>query len=64
MLCPKCNKEMKVMALLDITILNDGSEHSEALGRCEDCDFDAFWEIVTDVDGNTEEINFRRYFFG
>ena len=62
--CPKCGKEMKVMALLDITILNDGSEDSEVLGRCEDCDFDATWEIVIDMDNHIEEFNLRRYFFG
>lgn len=64
MLCPKCKKEMKVMTLLDFMILNDGSECTEVLGRCEDCDFDATWETVTDVSGHTEEFNFERYFFG
>ena len=64
MLCPKCGEEMKVMTLLDFTILNDGSEDSEVLGRCEECDFDATWEIVIDMDDNIEEINFKRYFFG
>lgn len=64
MLCPKCKKEMKVMALLDIMILQDGSEHTEVLGRCEDCDLDATWEIVIDMNGNTEEFNFQQYFFG
>ena len=64
MLCLKCGKEMKVMALLDLAILNDGSELSEFLGRCEDCDFDATWETVIDVDGHIEEMNLERYFFG
>lgn len=64
MLCPKCGKEMKIMALLDLIFLNDGSENTEVLGRCEDCDFDATWEIVTDMDGNVEEFNLERYFFG
>ena len=64
MFCPKCEKEMKVMSLLDFMILQDGSECEEVLGRCEDCDFDATWETVTDTDGNTEEFNFERYFFG
>ena len=64
MLCPKCNKEMKVMHLLDFMILQDSSECEEVLGRCEDCDFDATWEIVTDMDGRVEEFNFERYFFG
>lgn len=64
MLCPKCGKEMKVMALLDIIILNDGSEHTEVLGRCEDCDFDATWEIQTLPSGKVYECNLQRYFFG
>jgi hypothetical protein len=64
MLCPKCNKEMKIMTLLDLMILQDGSECSEVLGRCEDCDFDATWETVTDMNGRIEEFNFERYFFG
>lgn len=64
MLCPKCNKEMKIMSLLDITFLQDGSEDTEVLGRCEDCDFDATWEIVIDMDNHIEEFNFERYFFG
>ena len=64
MLCPKCNKEMKVTTLLDFMILADKSEDREVIGRCEDCDFDATWVIVTDVDGNTKEYNLERYFFG
>ena len=64
MLCPKCGKEMKVMSLLDFMILQDGSECEEVLGRCGDCDFDATWEIVTDMNGRIEEFNFERYFFG
>ena len=59
-----CNNKMKIMVRLDGTTFQDGSEHTEFLGRCEDCDFDATWEIVTDMNGNTEEINFRQYFFG
>lgn len=64
MLCPKCNKEMKIISLLDFMILQDNSECEEVIGRCEDCDFDAAWEIVTDMCGHTDEFNFRRYFFG
>ena len=64
MFCPKCGKEMKIMALLDITVLQDGSEQTEALGRCEDCDFDATWEATIDTDGHIEEFNFKQYFFG
>ena len=64
MLCPKCNKEMDIMCLLDFMILQDGSECTKVLGRCEDCDFDATWEIVTDMNGCIEEFNFERYFFG
>lgn len=64
MLCPKCNKEMEVMSLLDFMVLQNGSECEEVLGRCEDCDFDAKWETVIDMDGHIEEFNFERYFFG
>lgn len=64
MLCPKCNKAMKIMHLSDFMILQDGSECEEVLGRCEDCDFDAIWEVVTDMNGHVEEFNFERYFFG
>ena len=55
---------MKVMAILDIIILNDGSENSEVLGRCEDCDFDATWEIRLYHSGKVEEFNLKKYFFG
>ena len=63
MLCPKCNKEMKVMVQLDSTMFQDGSKHTEVIGRCEDCDFDATWEIATTSYG-TFEFNLKRYFFG
>jgi hypothetical protein len=55
---------MKIMVRLDGTILQDGSEHTEVLGRCEDCDFDATWEIQTDEYGRVYEFNLQRYFFG
>ena len=44
--------------------LPDDSKYVEVLGRCEDCDFDAYWEIVTYADGHTKESNLRPYFFG
>ncbi len=61
--CPKCNKEMKVIQLLDLLTLLNG-ELEEVLGRCEDCDFDATWEIFTNLEGEASEFNFKRYFFG
>jgi hypothetical protein len=64
MLCPKCNQKMVILVRPDGTVFQDGSEHVEVLGRCEDCDFDATWEIVTDVDDHTHEFNLKRYFFG
>ena len=64
MLCPKCNKKMVIMVRPESTLLQGGTEHVEVLGRCEDCDFDATWEIVIDMDGHIEEFNFERYFFG
>ena len=64
MLCPKCGKEMKVMAYAGPTLKSDLIKHTEVIGRCEDCDFDATWEIVTDVSGHTKEFNFKQYFFG
>lgn len=64
MLCPRCGKEMVILVRPEGTTFQDESEHVEVLGRCEDCDFDATWEIVTDMNGNTEEFNFRQYFFG
>ena len=63
MLCPKCNKEIKIMQLIDLMVMPDG-ENSEVIGRCEDCDFDARWETFTDLLGETKEYNFQRYFFG
>ena len=46
------------------TSFQDGSEHTEVLGRCESCDFDATWEITTYSDGHTKESNLKPYFFG
>ena len=64
MLCPKCNKEMVILVRPEATFFQDGSEHVEVLGRCEDCDFDATWEIQTSADGYVYEFNLQRYFFG
>ena len=65
MLCPKCGKEMKIMANLSgTTLMSDLTKHTEVIGRCEDCDFDATWSIVVDIDGGTEEFNLKQYFFG
>lgn len=64
MLCPKCNKEMKAIYQPRPIQLPDDSKYVEVLGRCEDCDFDAYWEIVTYADGHTKESNLRPYFFG
>lgn len=63
MLCPKCNKEMKIMQILDLMIIEEG-ELNEFLGRCENCDFDATWETLVNPDGETHEFNFKQYFFG
>ena len=43
---------------------SDLIKHTQVIGRCEDCDFDATWEIVKDVSGHIKEFNFRRHFFG
>ena len=64
MLCPKCNKDMKIMVRPEGTSFQDGSEYTEVLGRCEDCDFDATWEIRTYSDGQVSEFNLKQYFFG
>ena len=64
MLCPKCNKKMKIMATLDRQKLINGDIFEEVIGCCRDCDFDATWETVIDMDGHIEEFNFKQYFFG
>ena len=64
MLCPKCNKEMKIMAYTGSPLKFDFIKHTEVLGRCEDCDFDATWEIWTYSDGQVSEFNLKQYFFG
>ena len=64
MLCPKCGKEMKIMAYTGSPLKFDFIKHTQVIGRCEDCDSDATWEIVRDMDGNITEFNFKRYFFG
>lgn len=69
MLCPKCGKEMKIMAVLHEDVLIDLLLHKEILGRCEDCDFDATWERVYKprvgiFDLDIQEFNFKQYFFG
>ena len=55
---------MKIMYRPDATLLQDGTEHVEVLGRCEDCDFDATWEIETNMNGTIYEFNLKQYFFG
>ena len=64
MLCPKCNKTMEIMYQPKPIPLPDNSKYAEVLGRCEDCDFDASWEIITYADGQTKESNLRRHFWG
>ena len=64
MLCPKCNKEMKVIYRPKSIMLPPDSKYVEVIGRCEDCDFDAYWEIITYANGNIKELNLRPYFFG
>ena len=64
MLCPKCNKKMVILVRPNGTVFQDRSEHVEVLGRCEDCDYDATWEIETHADGRVHEFNLQRYFFG
>lgn len=44
--------------------LPNNETYVQVLGRCEDCDFDAYWEISTYADGSTQESNLRPYFFG
>lgn len=62
--CPKCNTEMKIMCYLGDTVLSDGIKHRKVIGRCEDCDFDAEWEIIIRPSGDIEERDLKRYFFG
>lgn len=64
MLCPKCNKEMKVMADIVPPLKSDIIKHREVIGRCDDCDLDATWEIRFYHNGKVEEFNLQRYFFG
>ena len=64
MLCPKCNKKMKIICRFFATIFSDESPSAEVLGRCENCVFDATWEIKTYSDGHKEEFNLKQYFFG
>ena len=64
MLCPKCNKEMKIM-VYDVPILkSDLIKYTNVIGRCDDCDFDATWEIRSLPSGKVYECNLQRYFFG
>jgi hypothetical protein len=62
--CPKCNKEMQIIFQPQPTLLIDRSKHAEVIGRCKDCDFDATWEIVTNINGQVYEFNLKQYFFG
>lgn len=64
MLCPKCRKEMKIMVYMGTTLMSDLAKHTEVIGRCEDCDFDATWEIMADTNGKKYEHNLKRYYFG
>ena len=63
--CPKCNKEMKIMAILDRQQLINRDIFEEVIGSCKDCDFDATWNRY--IKSNTVvpiEDNLQRYFFG
>ena len=64
MLCPKCNKKMKIMAYTGSTFKSDLVKYTGVIGRCDDCDFDATWEIRERLNGETYEGNLQRYFFG
>ena len=64
MLCPKCNQEMIIMHKQKPVQLPNNETYVQVLSRCEDCDFDAYWEISTYADGSTQESNLRPYFFG
>ena len=43
---------------------SDIIKHREVIGRCDDCDLDATWEIRFYHNGKVEEFNLQRYFFG
>ena len=64
MLCPKCNKEMEIMAYTNSTLKSDLIKYTKVIGRCDECDFDATWEIRTLPSGKVYECNLQRYFFG
>ena len=58
--CPICNKKMKIMCRPDAILLPDGRETVEALGRCEECNYDALWNIDTFEDGTIREYSVRK----
>ena len=63
--CPKCNKEMKIMALLDRQVLINGDIFEEVIGSCRDCDFYATWNRYIKLNTVVPiEDNLERYFFG
>ena len=64
MLCPKCGKEMEVITFLSTSLMPDGSMHTEVLGRCDDCDFDATWWLESGSYSATREFDLQQYFFG
>lgn len=65
MLCPKCGKEMKIMATLDRQVLITGDMFEEVIGSCRDCDFDATWSRYIKLNTVVPiEDNLQRYFFG
>lgn len=59
MLCPKCNKEMKVIWQEEWKSM-DGSFLNSVVTRCDDCDYDHTY----DVDDLGREYNHRQFFFG
>lgn len=63
--CPKCNKPMRIIAYDSINLKSDNTFHKSIIGRCEDCDFDARWTRIEDVQtGKIAECDLKRYFFG
>ena len=63
--CPKCNKPMKVMQVIDDRILVKDIHYQEVIGRCEACDFDGTWQkIWKPLTIVPQEFDLKQYFFG
>ena len=62
--CPKCNEKIEIMFETPPERLPDGNKRYEVIGRCWDCDFDVWWEVLVRKDGCEFTTPPKPYYYG